>query len=201
MQRRVFIELCGTTVVVAITGCIDEPGATMLPTSSTPLPPTPLERRDGVPPMGRPDAAMHPDARDHADADPAPDAEPTEDAAPPEADAEVPPEDAACPTAEVHDTYAQALYYDGTYGPLTGTILAREIADGVEITYEFWHGHGGMQHMFTVTPADFEQLKRGERVTIETSEVESHSHTLFIDPVDPDYRVDGGETALAPVCD
>ena len=34
-------------------------------------------------------------------------------------------------------------------------------------------------------------LKKLKRVTVETTDVENHHHSLFIDPVDPTYRVPG----------
>lgn len=92
-------------------------------------------------------------------------------------------------TVLVYDTYAQALYLDGSLGPLTGVITGVAMRDGVTLEKQFWHGHGGVQHRFTVTPADFAALRRGERVYLQTTEVEDHMHTLFIDPGDPDYRV------------
>lgn len=70
---------------------------------------------------------------------------------------------------------------------------------GVAITLEFWHGHGGVQHRFTIAPDQFEALKRGERVTITTTTVDSHEHTLFIDPVDEDYRVPGAPDVDVPL--
>jgi len=96
-------------------------------------------------------------------------------------------------TVLVYDTYAQALYLDGTYGPLTGVITGESVRDGVELELEFWHGHGGMNHRFTVTPAHFAALARGEKITIETTEVEDHMHTLFVDPADLEYRVPDSE--------
>ncbi len=91
----------------------------------------------------------------------------------------------------VHDTNAQALYLDGTLGPLTGVIRVADLVAGTALTLDFWHGHGGMQHRFTLTPAVFEQLKRGVKVTVGTTMVDGHAHTLFIDPLDEHYRVTG----------
>lgn len=105
-----------------------------------------------------------------------------------------------CTLAQVHDVHAQALYYDGTHGPLTGTILASEIAAGEAVDRAFWHGHGGMQHRFVVTEDHMRRLALGERVYIETSEVQRHSHTLFIDPVAPEYAVEDGEALEIRVC-
>lgn len=89
----------------------------------------------------------------------------------------------------MHDTYAQALYLDGTLGPLTGTITVSQVTASVSITMDFWHGHGGVPHRFTMGPAEFAALKAGQRVTVGTTTVEGHSHTLFVDPKDETYRV------------
>jgi len=97
----------------------------------------------------------------------------------------------ACTQAVVtlHDTYAQALYLDGTLGPLTGVIEVAYVIAGASITLDFWHGHDGVQHRFTLEPSHFDQLKAGERVTLGTTTVEGHAHTLFVDPTDENYRV------------
>lgn len=91
----------------------------------------------------------------------------------------------------LYDTYAQALYLDGTYGPTTGVIRAVDMGVGADKRYDFWHGHGGIRHRFTVTAAHFAELRRKTRVSITTTIVEGHQHTLFIDPVDPRWRVPG----------
>ena len=100
---------------------------------------------------------------------------------------------------DMYDTYAQALYYDGTYGPLTGIVEAEYILVGEPVTLPFWHGHGGVQHTFTLTTDHYAQLKAGTKITIETSVVQGHTHTLFVDPTDPDYRVPGAEPVPCPV--
>src|SRR5688500_2349405 len=46
----------------------------------------------------------------------------------------------------VHDTNAQALYLDGSHGPLTGTITVEMIVAAETTELEFWHGHGGQLH-------------------------------------------------------
>jgi hypothetical protein len=98
----------------------------------------------------------------------------------------------------LHDTNAQALYLDGTLGPLTGVIYVDYVIAGEELTLDFWHGHGGVLHRFTLLPQHYEALKRGERVYVTTTTVDSHEHMLFIDPVDPDYRVEGAPEVLVP---
>lgn len=145
------------------------------------------ERGEPDPPVGPDGAAAAPDAHPAA-ADAG--------GAPPAVDATSACRDAGYIT--MHDTNAQALYLDGTYGPLTGVIKVDYILANIEITLDFWHGHGGQLHRFTLTPAHFAALKEGERVYVTTTEVESHMHELFIDPVDPDYRVPGAPDIPVP---
>ena len=95
------------------------------------------------------------------------------------------------PTILMHDTNAQALYLDGSFGPLTGNIKVSYVVAGQTLTLDFWHGHGGTQHRFTLEPQHFAQLKAGQRVTLGTTTVDGHAHTLFIDPKDEHYRVPG----------
>ena len=64
-------------------------------------------------------------------------------------------------------------------------ITAVDIAAGVEKIYDFWHGHDGMQHKFTVTSADFAKLKAGHETEIYTSVVEDHRHSLLLSPTRP----------------
>jgi len=114
-----------------------------------------------------------------------------------------PPDAAAdgCQQAYVkmHDTYAQALYLDGSLGPLTGTIEVAYVLAGTTITLDFWHGHNGVLHRYTLEPSHFEALERGERITLPTTVVDDHSHTLFIDPKDETYRVPGAPDVDVPV--
>jgi len=114
------------------------------------------------------------------------------DAATPPSDAPAKPPDACnAQTVLMHDTYAQALYLDGSLGPLTGIIYVAYVMAGSATTLDFWHGHGGVLHRFTVEPAHFADLKQGKRVTLGTTIVDGHAHTLFIDPIDESYRVPG----------
>ena len=120
----------------------------------------------------------------------------------------------ACTQAVVkmHDTYAQALYLDGSNGPLTGqeknsgvraqASTHEEVAyvvAGTVITLDFWHGHNGQLHRYTLEPAHFAALERGERVTLVTTIVEDHQHMLFIDPIDETYRVPGAPDVDVPL--
>jgi hypothetical protein len=111
---------------------------------------------------------------------------------PPSPDAPPPSPDACTAmTVLMHDTNAQALYLDGALGPLTGNIKVAYVIANATITLEFWHGHGGTPHRFTLEPAHFAKLKAGEKITVGTTTVDGHAHTLFIDPKDPAYRVPG----------
>ena len=101
----------------------------------------------------------------------------------------------------MYDTYAQALYMDGTLGPLTGTITVDYILANQEVDLDFWHGHGGQLHRFTIDPTHFAMLKQGERVYIMTTNVDGHNHMLFIDPTDPEYRVPGSDPVQVPLGD
>lgn len=103
------------------------------------------------------------------------------------------------PSVKMHDTYAQALYYDGTKGPLTGTITVGHVLIGLAVTFDFWHGHGNQLHRYTLTPTDFDALKRGEKITLTTTTVDGHEHTLFIDPRDEAYRVPNAPDVNVPL--
>jgi hypothetical protein len=125
-------------------------------------------------------------------------------AATPGPDAHAAPGDAAADACtqnviKMHDTYAQALYYDGTNGPLTGVIEVAYVLAGTSITLDFWHGHGGQLHRFTLGPSHFDELKQGKRITVGTSMVDGHAHTLFIDPRDESYRVPGALDVEVPL--
>lgn len=102
-------------------------------------------------------------------------------------------------TVKMHDTYAQALYFDGSNGPLTGVITVAHTIAGAALTMDFWHGHGGVPHRFTLQPGHFDALKRGERITVGTTTVDNHSHTLFVDPTDEVYRVSGAPDIDVPL--
>lgn len=131
--------------------------------------------------------------------EPAPDAPTPPPDAGPDAGTRAP--DAGCTTTvTLHDTYAMALYLDGGLGPRTGVVRVADIAAGVEQPRDFWHGHGDALHRFTLTPAHFAALRRRERITVETTEVDGHRHTLFVDPADPRWRVEGAPDQTIPAC-
>ncbi len=99
----------------------------------------------------------------------------------------------------LYDTYAMALYMDGGLGPKTGIIKVDYVLANQPLTLDFWHGHGGILHRYTVTPEHFSQLKKLKQVTLETTEVEDHTHKLFIDPNDPKWRVPGAQPVHVPI--
>lgn len=107
----------------------------------------------------------------------------------------------ACTQAivKMHDTNAQALYLDGTKGPLTGVVTVAQVIAGTTVTLDFWHGHNGVQHKFTLDASHFATLKRGERILLGTTIVDGHSHTLFVDPRDEAYRVLGAPDVDVPL--
>jgi hypothetical protein len=61
-------------------------------------------------------------------------------------------------------------------------ISVADIQAGVDKTYQFWHDHGGVFHMFTVTAAMFKQLQQGQAVLAYTTMVEDHRHSAQITP-------------------
>ncbi len=107
-----------------------------------------------------------------------------------------PPEEIIRKAITLYDTNAMALYFDGGLGPKTGIIRVAAIIENKPVPFTFWHGHGGRDHQFTVTPEHFAVLKQLKRVTLQTTEVDGHSHKLFIDPVDPRYRVTGAKPVI-----
>lgn len=109
------------------------------------------------------------------------------------------PDACAGATVILHDTHAQALYLDGTNGPLTGVIRVSDVVANQTLTLEFWHGHGGVPHRFTLEPAHFAMLRAGLKVTLGTTTVDGHAHTLFIDPTNEQYRVPGAPDVMVPL--
>jgi hypothetical protein len=70
---------------------------------------------------------------------------------------------------------------DGTYSQMP-CITMRDIARGVTKEYQFWHGHGGGSHRFTVTAENFAELREGKFVEIFTNIIDGHRHALRISP-------------------
>lgn len=99
----------------------------------------------------------------------------------------------------MYDTNAMALYFDGGMGPKTGIIKVDYILKNEPVTLTFWHGHGGVNHKFTLLPEHYEQFKKMKKVYVETTIVESHKHKLFIDFSDPKWRVAGAKPIPVPI--
>jgi len=103
----------------------------------------------------------------------------------------------------LYDTYAMATYFDGSLGPRTGIVTVDMIIAGVDVDMDFWHGHGGNQHRFRVTTADLRKMNCLQKVFIETTVVDSHTHKLFVDFSDPRWRVANAQPVRVPkiVCE
>ena len=200
MRRRAFLELCAGGAAAGLVGCMPEV-APVHRDESDPIDPGGAAggvRRDGG--TGGGETPHGSDAGPAGGVVPADggSGSPAHDAGASRGDTDAGP---ACDDFVVmYDTYAQSLYFDGSLGPTTGIVRAQWAAAGDAVELEFWHGHGGVSHRFTVTSSHFESLKRGERVTIETTEVDSHTHQLFVDPTDPRYRVPGAAPLPIPLC-
>ncbi len=188
IDRRTFLALSGAAVAACVP---DAPDA-----SDWRRPSAANEAASDAGPTPAPDAAPTPDAG-FVDAGHTRDAGPS---APRDGGVAPPRDGGECDVVLMHDTYAQALYFDGTHGPLTGVIEVAFVLDGAPVEIEFWHGHGGSNHRYRLEPAHFEALKRGERVTLQTTEVDGHRHELFVDPTDEDYRVPGAPSVEVPLC-
>ena len=67
----------------------------------------------------------------------------------------------------------------GKLGP-NGTLPATTIAAGVAVTLNYIQDPHG--HKFSITAADFEKLRKGERVAIDTTMAQGHNHKVVIDP-------------------
>src|SRR5262245_50937977 len=136
MQRREFLVVCVGGVAFA---CVPAPGKEhrgSMPAAS------------GAPDAGvaAMDAALAPDAHEDATAHDPEDAAEAPDSALPDAeeqiaaDASEPADAGECQTfVMMHDTNAQALYFDGTYGPLTGVVTVDYVRANVDVDLEFWH--------------------------------------------------------------
>jgi len=67
----------------------------------------------------------------------------------------------------------------GYLGP-NGILKATVIAAGTAVTLNYIQDPHG--HQFTLSPADFERLKKGERVAVDTTMALGHNHKVIIDP-------------------
>lgn len=93
----------------------------------------------------------------------------------------------------LYDMHAIAVYFDGGFGPETGTVTVAMIDANVPVNFVFWHGHDGVNHQFDLMPDHFQSIRDLKKTWVETTTVDGHSHKLFIDPSDPRWRVPGAE--------
>lgn len=98
----------------------------------------------------------------------------------------------------LYDTFAMALYMDGSLGPKTGIIKVDYILENKPVVLPFWHGHGGKVHEFELNPEHYQDLILQQTVILTTSKVEHHAHKLFIDPINPKWRVPGAQPIKVP---
>lgn len=201
MRRRKFLVVCVEGTIIGVVGCVP-PSPVRVPAARESSSEDAEAAAADVGPDSGPvsstskDAAAHDSGAADSGTSPPPEPDSGMDASAPD-----PVDSGVCNDfVMMHDTYAQALYLDGSLGPLTGTIFVSYVIAGLPVELQFWHGHGGVDHMFTLLPQHFEGLKRGERVMIETTEVDSHQHQLFIDPLDLDYQVPGSQPTPVPLC-
>lgn len=68
---------------------------------------------------------------------------------------------------------------DGTYSSMP-LILRADIDAGEAKTYKFWHGHGGKNHMFTLTEEDMDALHDEKTIEVFTSVVDGHRHAVRV---------------------
>jgi len=205
MQRRAFISIFGASalgaVLMQLPACMAEP-VSLDPLARTKKKPG-AKPVDGEPAEGEQDALPGDELSDAAadgrvdqrEKDAAQGTGDSGSAPTQESDAGASPgsADASTKTVTLYDTNAVALYFDGTQGPYTGVIRVSYVVANAALTLDFWHGHGGAQHRFTLLPEHFAALKRLEKVTLETSVVDGHSHKLYIDPTSTVHRVAGAQ--------
>ncbi len=98
----------------------------------------------------------------------------------------------------LYDTYAMALYMDGSLGPKTGILKVDYILENKALKFKFWHGHGGKDHEFVLLQEHYAELKKLKRIYLETTIVDGHKHKLFIDPVEAKWRVPGALPIKVP---
>ncbi len=112
------------------------------------------------------------------------------------------PDDAAIdmgPTTEMFDLYAMAYFQDGSLGPRAAVIKMEYLIANKNVEVEFWHGHNGVMHKFVLGPAEFAKIKSGEKFELETTEVDGHTHKLFIDSSDLKWRVENAVAKKVPI--
>lgn len=73
---------------------------------------------------------------------------------------------------------------DGT-GLKMPCITKEVIAAGQEVSYDFWHGHSGELHRFTLTVEDLQTLKDEKSIEVFTAIVDGHKHAVKVDTKKP----------------
>ena len=73
---------------------------------------------------------------------------------------------------------------DGT-GLKMPCITKEVIAAGQEVSYDFWHGHSGELHRFTLTVEDLQTLKDEKSIEVFTAIVDGHKHAVKVDVKKP----------------
>jgi hypothetical protein len=102
---------------------------------------------------------------------------------------------AAVTEKEGYSTFAyyEGIRADGKRSPSRndGTALKMPcitkdvIAAGQEISYDFWHGHSGELHRFTLTVDDLQTLKDEKSIEVFTAIVDGHKHAVKVDVKKP----------------
>ena len=108
----------------------------------------------------------------------------------------------AIPTGEtvsMYEFYAMAYFKDGSLGPRAGAMDYKVLSSPKTITMDFWHGHNGVMHTYTLTLEHLAKIKAGEKIELETSIVDGHSHKLFIDSSDERWRVENATLKKIPL--
>lgn len=96
------------------------------------------------------------------------------------------------------DGYSTFAYYEGiradgkrSASRNDGTALKMPcitkevIAAGQEVSYDFWHGHSGELHRFTLTVEDLQALKEEKSIEVFTAIVDGHKHAVKVDVKKP----------------
>jgi hypothetical protein len=57
-------------------------------------------------------------------------------------------------------------------------VMPQELGEGEVLEFDFWHGHGGMTHSFTINGEQFFTLQEVGEVEIYTDVIQGHRHAL-----------------------
>lgn len=102
------------------------------------------------------------------------------------------------PVASEKEGYSTFAYYEGIRadgkrsasrndgtGLKMPCITKEVIAAGQEVSYDFWHGHSGELHRFTLTVEDLGTLKEEKSIEVFTAIVDGHKHAVKVDVKKP----------------